>query len=149
MKKILFILAALLTVTFTSCDKDDERDKFEGTYRIELSGSVTYDDYMHTTNPIHDVGSITITKASLFGNVVNVSGYFNAEATISGNRIQIGAETISKEMGNKVITYTYYHREGTLNGNTITFDTEIDGIEEQVVGSSREFYGLIHSVAVK
>ncbi len=52
-------------------------------------------------------------------------------------------------MGNKVITYTYYHREGTLNGNTITFDTEIDGIEEQVVGSSREFYGLVHSVAVK
>ena len=149
MKKILFILAALLTVTFTSCDKDDERDKFEGTYRIELSGSVTYDDYTHTTIPIHDVGSITITKASLFGNVVNVSGYFNAEATISGNRIQIGAETISKEMGNKVVTYTYYHREGTLNGNTITFDTEIDGIEEQVVGSSREFYGLIHSVAVK
>ena len=89
---VKFLFGALLStlLVFTSCSKTDDRDQFVGTYQITVTGSYSTTINGETyTSPLSstDDATITITKSTTTDNTVFVSGFYNAEAEVSGNSI--------------------------------------------------------------
>ena len=121
--KLLFGVLFSALLVFTSCSKTDDRDQFVGTYRITVTGSYsTTIDGQTYTNPLSstDNATITITKSSTTDNTVFVSGFYNAEAEVSGNSISIDPETDTETDDGMTISMTISHNRGTLSGATLS-----------------------------
>jgi len=117
MKKFYsFIAAAILTVSlFTSCEKEDDRDAFVGTWHVTESWSNPYDSgtddyYITISKSSTKDNGILIT--SLGGNAYN----FVVEATVSGSSMNIPTQLINS--GGYIYNIS---GSGTISGNSMSF----------------------------
>lgn len=150
---VKFLFGALFStlLVFTSCSKTDDRDQFVGTYRITVTGSYSTTIGNQTyTNPLSsaDDATITITKSSTTDNTVFVSGFYNAEAEVSGNTISIDPETETETDNGMTISMTISHNRGTLSGSTLSFTSNITG-NIYYEGASYPIYGDLSNIAYK
>lgn len=148
MKKVLFLFGVLLTIAFTGCNKTDDRDQFVGTYSLSATGSISFYAYGDSyTIPLNGNDDIIITKSSA-DNMVHVSGFYEADAEVSGNTIQIDTEigTINDPEG--TISLTLHHKRGTLSGTTLTFSTDVTG-NVYYQGYTFPASGSINNIAYK
>ena len=151
---VKFLFGALFSTlfVFTSCSKTDDRDQFVGTYRITVTGSYTTTIGNQTyTEPLSsaDDAIITITKSSTTDNTVFVSGFYNAEAEVSGNTISIDPETDTEtNTEGLTISMTISHNRGTLSGSTLSFTSNITG-NIYYGGASYPIYGDLSNFAYK
>lgn len=149
--KLLFGVLFSALLVFTSCSKTDDRDQFVGTYRITATGSYsTTIDGQTYTNPLSsaDNATITITKSSTTDNTVFVSGFYNAEAEVSGNSISIDPETDTETDDGMTISMTISHNRGTLSGATLSFTSNITG-NIYYQGYSYPIFGDLSNIAYK
>ena len=150
-KSLSIALFAIVLFAMTSCSKTDDRDQFVGTYRINATGSYSLVINGQTyTEPISSANNatLTITKASNSENMVFVSGFYNAEADVTGNTITIDSETETQTQDGLTVTMTISHNRGTLSGNTLSFTSNITG-NAYYQGYSYPIHGNISNVAYK
>lgn len=129
-KTFVLSLLMVLTILFTACNVEDpivdSRDAFVGQYNIVVTGSVTFTSGTSSqVMPINDVGEITITKDVNSSALVNVSGYYNAKATINGNAISIDRETVTQTQEGITTQMTLTHSTGVLQGNTLLWESNV------------------------
>ena len=149
--KLMFGALFSSLLVFTSCSKTDDRDQFVGTYQITVTGSYSTTINGETyTSPLSstDDATITITKSTTTDNTVFVSGFYNAEAEVSGNSISIGSETETESEDGMTVTMTISHDRGTLSGTTLSFTSSITG-NIYYQGYSYPIFGDLSNVAYK
>lgn len=149
--KFLFGAVFSTLLVFTSCSKTDDRDQFVGTYQLTATGSYSTNINGEThTYPLSsaDNATITISKSSTTDNTVFISGFYNAEAEVSGNSISIDPETETDTDNGMTITMTISHNRGTLSGGTLSFTSTISG-NIYYQGYSYPLYGDISNIAYK
>ena len=123
MKKFYsFIAAAILTVSlFTSCEKEDDRDAFVGTWNVNETWTISgwgsgTDNY-----------TITISKSSTADNGIIVSSFGDIDvtinATVSGSSVTIPSQTVYYD-GDAVNV----SGSGSLSGSTLIYNYNIIGL---------------------
>lgn len=137
-------------ITISSCTKTDDRDQFVGQYSLNATGSYSMTINGETyTYPISDKNkTFTIEKSSSSDNMVFVTGYYEAEALVTGNSIEIDSETSTQTQDGVTITLTVNHNRGTLSGNSLSFTSSLIG-NAYYQGYSYPIYGNVSNVAYK
>lgn len=150
MKKTLFLLL-VSTLLMSGCIKTDDRDQFEGSYLLNVSGylKISYGDESKTI-PISDENqALSITKVSSSDNIVSVSGYYNSNAEVTGNSIQIDSEIQSGTTSSGItMSLTITHKTGTLSGSSLSFASDITG-NAYYQGYTFPLNGTVNNIAYK
>ncbi|MBQ0008012.1 MAG: hypothetical protein KBT40_04775 [bacterium] len=156
MKKIIFFAFILLAAV--SCKKDkntddslgptlDPRDAFVGEYELNVNANISIRTSDETISglipeniPYEKQFSLVITKDTTKENQVNVSGFYNCTAIVSGNNLILESSTetqnikpsdfISYELFDGItipVTYSLVHKTATLENDQITWHTDATG----------------------
>lgn len=109
MKKVLFIAVAMLSLVFVSCNKDDERDAFVGSYvgEVTLIGSELVDGENQIVSQTSS-GTFTVSKDGKSGSRVTITGTGVAmygqtaslSGSVSGNVLTIDGIHVSQDAYN-------------------------------------------------
>ena len=115
MKKVLFVAIAMLSLVFVSCNKEDDRDAFVGTYagKVNVKGTELIGDEIHTVSESID-GTFTISKDGKKGSRVTISAAGlvygqtgSLSGTVDGNVLTIDGVHVSQEAfdfeGDKIV----------------------------------------------
>ena len=134
----------------SGCVKTDDRDQFEGTWLLNVSGylSITNGEQSQTIPIADENQDLTITKTSSSDNIVSVSGYYTSNAEVSGNSILIDPETQSGTSNGITMSITITHNRGTLSGSSLSFTSDIAG-NAYYQGYSFPLYGTVNNIAYK
>ena len=145
----MVILLFIGVISISSCTKTDDRDQFVGQYSLNATGSYSMIVNGETyTYPIsRNNATLTIEKSSS-DNVMFVTGFYNAEALVTGNSIEIDPETSTETQDGVTVTMTLTHNRGTLSGSTLSFTSSITG-NAYYQGYSYPIYGNISNIAYK
>ena len=148
-KPVMVILLFIGVISISSCTKTDDRDQFVGQYSLNATGSYSMIVNGETyTYPIsRNNATLTIEKSSS-DNVMFVTGFYNAEALVTGNSIEIDPETSTETQDGVTVTMTLTHNRGTLSGSTLSFTSSITG-NAYYQGYSYPIYGNISNIAYK
>lgn len=123
MKHLFYLTLFSCCALLNSCSGDnieiDDADAFIGVYSVSVIENVVWGSGSGTIN---DNGMIRITKLS--ANRVQINGYINTQAEISGTYIFLEGNTNSDNTG-QYLTTSY--GKGTLNGNILTFTANQTG----------------------
>ena len=149
-KFLSFFVFVLVLLTMASCGKSDDRDQFEGSYKVDAIGSVTIyiGDQTGTVPFDQENESMTITKSSSNATEVLVSGFLDQVATVQGNNIYFESFTETGSQDGLTLNLTFDVKKGTLNGNVLTFKIEVSG-NGYYQGYSFPATGTISCVATK
>lgn len=149
MKKTLFLLL-VSTLFMSGCIKTDDRDQFEGSYLLNVSGymKISYGDESRTIPILDENQALSITKVSSSDNIVSVSGYYNSNAEVTGNSIQIDSETQSGTSNEITMSLTITHKTGTLSGSSLSFASDITG-NAYYQGYTFPLNGTVNNIAYK
>lgn len=149
-RTIMMIVFAIAFLSLTNCTKTDDRDQFVGQYSLNATGSYSMTINGETyTYPISDKNTtLIIEKSSSSDNMVFVTGYYNAEALVTGNSIEIDSETSTQTQDGVTITLTVNHNRGTLTGSSLSFTSSLIG-NAYYQGYSYPIYGNVSNIAYK
>jgi hypothetical protein len=145
-------ITALVILSFASCKSDeptvtDDRDKFVGTYDITTTGSIVFPDLNYTA-PFNAVDVLTITKDNSSDNLVNITGFYEAKATVTGNSIKIDQMIESGVIDGVNVQMTASPRTGTINGGVLTFMLDMS-MTMSLSGYTYVGTGVVQNVATK
>lgn len=148
LKAFSLLLMAFAIFAMTSCTKTDDRDQFVGDYTLKVTGNLAITINGQTVSENFDqTSSISITKAA--GETsVNVSGFYECLATVSGNTISMDPMTDTQTQEGITMQMTLTPRRGTLNGDVLTFVADVTG-SAYYNGDSYPISGTLYNEAVK
>ena len=122
MKHLFYFVLFLCFALLNSCSNDnteiDDADAFVGVYSVSVIENVVWGSGSGTIN---DNGMIRITKLS--ANRVQINGYIDTQAEISGTYIFLEGGKYSDSSG----YFTTSYGRGTLDGNVLTFTANQTG----------------------
>lgn len=144
MKKVLFIAVAMLSLVFVSCNKDDERDAFVGTYvgEMTLKGTEIINGDTQTISQ-SSTGTFAVSKDGNSGNRVIISGVGiqmygqtgSLNGSVSGNVLTIDGVHVSQEAYD-------------LEGDKIALSIDLVFDPVQLVNNHISVNGTIHSLQI-
>lgn len=149
MKKLILLLM-FIPLVFTACKKENEVDKFVGTYALTCNGSVSiYFTGEEVTIPLDASGAYIYITPRQGSNTVDVSGHYNSLGFVSGDVLRMDPESVSDFSDGIYITMTFDHQPATLAGTMMSWQTNVTMKATDSFGNTFTGTGMVQNVATK
>lgn len=149
MKKI-FLLLLFIPLVFSACKKENEVDKFVGTYALTCNGSVSiYLTGEEVTVPLDASGVYLYITPRQGSNTVDVSGYYNSLGFVTGDMLRMDPESVTDFTDGIQTTMTFDHQPAVLAGTMMSWQTNVTMRMTDAFGNTLTGTGTIQNVANK